>query len=724
MRSVSCRFGRYLSAAVRASALVLGMCVVLAAAVFGQAQVLTEHNDGFRSGANTNETVLTPANVNFLTFGKLFTLGVDGYIVGQPLYVPGLLFPDGTTHNVVYVATQHDSVFAFDADQNLPPLWTTSYINPAAGITSVPISAFGCAGTHFNEIGIMSTPVIDPTNGTLYVLAKTEENGAFVYRLHSLSLTTGQDVIAPAVISASAPTNKGTLQFNPAVQMQRPALLLANGAIYVSFGGNGCDTYAYRGWLLTYDELTLQQTGTFLVTPNGTKGAIWQSGGGPAVDSDGTIFVATANGTFDASSGGSDYGDSVLHLSSAGSGLGILDYFTPYNQDTLADEDLDLGAGGVLLLPSQSGPYPNEIIAGGKQGTLYLLNRAAMGRFNPLADSQIVQSIANASTGELDAVPAYWNGLVYISGEGDYIRAFSLTNGLLSDDPVSRTSITFNIGGSVSLTSNSGLSNGILWAMTHNQVASTLYAFDATDLDTEFYGSNQARGFRDALGGVVHFATPTVANGKVFVGGTTALTIYGLLPVLSPVGGNNQSAYVGTTLTLQVGVNDSYLGNPVPNVSVTCKDGGVGGTFSSGVIVTDSAGQASVNYTLPHKGMNITISCTSLGTTTATFSETAVNGPASRAAIASGNYQTGPVSTQLPAALVVQIYDRYSFGVPGATVTWSDGGAGGVFSAPSSTTNSMGKASTFYTTPAATGTYYITATTPGIPPATFRVTVK
>ena len=729
MRSVSCRAGFYSSSTARACALALGMCMAAAAMGQVQVQVLTEHNDGFRDGANTNETVLTPANVNFSTFGKLFTLGVDGYIVGQPLYLRGVQFPDGSTHNVAYVATQHDSVFAFDADQNGPPLWTTSYINPASGITSVPISAFGCPGTNFTEIGIMSTPVIDPVQGTIYVLAKTEENGAFVFRLHALSLTTGQDVIAPAVISASATTNKGTLQFNPAIEMQRPALLLSNGTIYVGFGSNGCDTYAFHGWLLAYDELTFEQVGTFLTTPNGTDGAIWQAGGGAAVDTDGTIFLSVANGTFDASSGGLDYGDSMLHLSPASintSGLAVLDYFTPYNQLMLEKEDLDLGSGGVTLLPPQSGPHTNEMVGGGKEGTLYLVDRGNMGGYNPTADTQIVQSIIGASTGELDNVPVYWNGFVYIGGEDDYVKAFSLTQGLLSTQPVSQTSTIFNLGGSgsVSVTSNSQLGNGILWATLHSGDASTLFAFDATDLSTEFYSSKQARLSRDALGGVAHFTTPTIADGRVYIGGTKALTVYGLLPLLSSAAGNNQSVYAGTTLSFQVGANDAYLGNPIPSLAVTCKDGGVGGTFSSGTVLTNSDGEASFSYTVPHKGENITITCTNPGTTSATFSETVVNGPATRALIESGNNQTGEVSTQLPVALLVQIYDQYNFGVSGVVVTWSDGGAGGVFSAPTSTTNSVGKDSTFYTTPATAGTYYITATTPGITPAKFRVTVK
>ncbi|HLK34672.1 MAG TPA: hypothetical protein VKT29_16375, partial [Terriglobales bacterium] len=291
-----------------ASSAFLALVLALFSSCFclGQARVLTEHNDNLRSGANTTETILTPANVNFNSFGKLFTDSVDGYVVGQPLYVSNLEFPDGTVHNTVYVATQHDSVFAFDADTPQAALWTTRFINPAAGITTVPMSDYGCPGTAFTEIGIVSTPVIDPVRGALYVVAKTLENGAYIYRLHALSLTTGVDLLPPTVITASAATSTGTLQFNPAIQMQRPALLLSGGTIYIGFGGNGCDTYAYHGWLLAYDQLSLLPAGVFVTTPNGKQGAIWMAGGGPAADANGTIFFSTANGTFDASSGGSD----------------------------------------------------------------------------------------------------------------------------------------------------------------------------------------------------------------------------------------------------------------------------------------------------------------------------------------------------------------------------------------------------------------------------------
>lgn len=705
---------------------VLGACRSSIPFAFGQAQVVTEHNDVFRTGANPNETVLTTANVNFNSFGKLFTQSVDGYIVGQPLYLPGLTFPDGSTHNVVYVATQHDSVFAFDADTaGLPPLWTTSFINPALGITSVPIIDFGCAGTGFVEIGIVSTPVIDPAQGTIFVLAKTLENGSYVFRLHALSVTTGADLATPAVINASVPTNTGTLQFNPAIQMQRPALLLENGTIYIGFGSNGCDTFTYHGWLLAYDETSLQQVGAFATTPNGKQGAIWQAGGGPAADVDGSIFVAIGNGTFDAASGGSDYGDSVLHLNPASSGFGVLDYFTPYNQQTLNSGDFDLGSGGVILLPDQDTPHTHEIMGGGKQGTVYLMDRTNLGGFNSQDDSQIVQSLIGAASGELVSVPAYWNGNVYITGQTDHIKAFSLANDLLSLTPTSQSAITAPIPGSVSISAN-GSTNGILWDLPQSSSA-VLYAFDATNLNTVLYNSTQASGLRDKVGNTAKFVPPTIANGKVYVAGTSALSVFGLLPLISQVSGNNQSVFVGTTLPvpLEVQTVDAYQGNPLVNVAVTCKDGGAGGIFSATMpMMTNSLGQAVTNYTLPKIAKTVTITCTATGFVKSTFTEVGIAGPVSRAVLISGNNQSALVSTQLAAPLVMKVYDPFNYGIPGITVTFSDGGAGGSFSPASVITGSTGSASTLYTVPSTAGKYTITATTAGLSPLKFTETAS
>ncbi len=711
-------YGKAVSSAIPVFISVAWM--LFSSVALSQVQVVTQHNDVSRTGANTSETLLTPANVNVNSFGKLFTQSVDGLVVGQPLYLSGVQFPNGSTHNVVYVATQHDSVFAFDGDSNQAPLWSVSFINPAAGITTVPMSDYGCSGTAFTEMGIVSTPVIDPVAGTLFVVAKTLENGAYIYRLHALSVTTGADVTTPAVLSASVTTNSGTLQFNPAIQLQRPGLLLENGTIYIGFGSNGCDTYAYNGWLLAYSEASLQPAGVYVDTPNGKQGAIWQSGGGPAADSDGTIFLATANGTFDANTGGSDYGDSLLHLSPAGSGLALLDSFTPYNQETLDTDDLDLGSGGIVLLPDQSAPHVHEMVAGGKGKTLYLVDRDSMGGYNAGGDTQIVQSIPNATTGGMDSVPAYWNGTVYVVGWADFIRAFTLSNDLLS--PASQTTSKIGPAG-ISITAN-GSNNGIVWTVQGNNPA-TLYAFNATDLSTMLYSSGQALELRDTLGSVPKFVAPTGANGKIYVGGTKALTTYGLLPLISQLGGNSQSAYVGTTLpvALQLQTVDAYQGNPIPNTSVTCKDGGVNGSFSAVMpMVTDSQGQASTTYTLPKKAQTVTITCTSTGFATTSFSEIALAGPLTRETIISGNRQTGPVSTQLPAPLVAQVQDPYGFGIPGVTVTFSDGGAGGTFSAPSVITGSTGQASSSYTTPNNAGTVTITASTTGLTPVKFSET--
>src|ERR1700693_2756013 len=403
------------------------LCLGFSAA-WGQNDVLTQHNDNTRSGLNANETLLTPAKVTVSKFGKLFTHAVDGIIVGQPLYASNVLMNDGQMHNVVYVATQHNTVYAFDADStqgnNASPLWSVSLND---GGTPDPISDYGCTGTHYTEIGIMGTPVIDPGKTTLYVVAKTLNNSVRNFSLHALDITTGNELLgAPVTITGTARSSDGSGTFNPIFQMQRPALLLQNGVVYIGFGGNGCDVYAYNGWFFAYNSQTLQQEGVFLVTPNGKAGSIWQGGSGPAADADGYIYVATANGTYDAN----DFGDSVLKMGWNGNVFGVLDFFTPYNQLQLAHEDLDLGSSGPVVLPDQPGLYPHELVAGGKQGTLYLINRDNPGKYNANTDS-VIQSIPAAVATELNGVPSYWNGNLYLAGDDDYIKQYSLINGLL-----------------------------------------------------------------------------------------------------------------------------------------------------------------------------------------------------------------------------------------------------------------------------------------------------
>ena len=481
-------------------------------------QVLTYHNDNLRTGLNANETILTPSVVNSAQFGQLFSQTVDGIIVGQPLYLADVSIPNLGVHNVLYVATQHDSVYAFDADNNsgsnVSPLWQVSFINPGAGITTVPGTTQKCSGvTGFSEIGIESTPVIDPNTNTIYLVAKTEENGSFFHRLHALDVTTGQEKFGgPVSISASFTANDGKVTpFSNLWEMNRPGMLLLNGVVYLTFGTNGCDDSS-QGWVLTYDATTLQQVGIFDAAPDAGLAGIWQSGQGPAADSSGNIYFSTAEIDFDANTGGQDYGSTILKLTQGTNALGVTDYFTPSNWSFISQNDLDLSSCGVLALPDQLGTYPHELIASGKQGTIYVLNRDNMGQFNPMGDTQIVQELI-LGAGAMFGSPAYFNNTVYFSGRASPIYGYPLSGGMLGV-PVQSTR---NPGGIPSISAN-GTSNGILWLIS----GGVLEAFDATSL-AQLYASG-------ALPTATHFVIPTVANGKVYVGTTQSLVVYGLLP--------------------------------------------------------------------------------------------------------------------------------------------------------------------------------------------------
>ena len=496
--------------------------------------VYTHKYDNTRQGANVSETILTPTNVTSTTFGKLFTLNVDGYIFGQPLYVPNLTIK-GAVHNVVYVATEHDSVYAFDADSsnNTAPLWKVSFL--VNGATTVPTGDVG--STIFPEIGITSTPVIDPVSATIYVVAETKENGNYFHRLHALDLTTGAEKFGgPVPIQASVAGTgtdsvNGTISFTSMTHLQRPALTLYNGMVLIGFGSQG-DNNTWHGWMLAYNAATLQQAWQFNVTPNGTAGAIWMAGGGFAVDAQGGIYFMSANGTFGTNQ---DYGDSFVRMTSAGV---VADYFTPDTQSTMAADDLDLGAGGALILPDQPGAHPHLIVGAGKDTNIYLVDRDNMGKFNSQSNNQIVQELQSAFTGESRSQPAYWNGFVYFSAFGDPIKAYTISNGQLSTTPVSKTSVTFALncddfpssGCSLSspnpIVSSNGTTTGILWlvGLVGSQGTGTLYAFDATDLTRKLYDSTQA-GSRDAVGKASKFTPVTVVNGKVYVAAQNQLLI-------------------------------------------------------------------------------------------------------------------------------------------------------------------------------------------------------
>jgi hypothetical protein len=710
-----------------ALAVIFFMLCLGSSLAWSQNDVLTQHNDNTRAGLNSNETLLTPANVNGNKFGKLFTQSVDGIVVGQPLYASNVLMNDGQVHNVVYIATQHNTVYAFDADntqgKNASPLWSVSLND---GGTSDPIADYGCTSTHYTEIGIMGTGVIDPGKTTLYLVAKTLTGSVRNFSLHALDITTGSERLGgPVIIAGTAPSSNGSGTFNPIYQMQRPALLLQNGAIYIGFGGNGCDTFAYNGWFFAYDAQTLQQEAAFLVTPDGTRASIWQGGSGPAVDANGNIYVATANGTYDGPAGSNDFGDSVLKMGWNENAFGVLDFFTPYNQLQLAQQDLDLGSSGPVVLPDQPGLYPHELVVGGKQGTLYLINRDELGQFSADADN-VIQSIPSAVASELAGVPSYWNSSLYLAGDVDYIKQYALVNGLLTQQPVSQTTVLFGGSGpaSTSITAN-GNSNGILWAIRHTSPA--LFAFDPTNLANKFYDSTQALSSRDKLIPVVRFVTPTISNGKVYIGGTAALEVYGLLPSLSVVTGNHQTGVEKTVLPLALSAlaSDSYTSNPLAGVTVKCVDGGAGGVFiPSATQTTDATGKITFSYQLPPKPRAVTITCTSLGYVSALFSETSVVGPPVKMTIVSGNLQTAPPNTPLAAPLVVKVMDVNSFGVPGVTVNFTDNGAGGTFVATSVITSSIGTATAQYTTGPNTGKVTITASTTGLTPVKLKVTVQ
>ncbi len=435
--------------------------------------------------------------------------------------------------------------------------------------------------------------------------------------------------------------------------------------------------------------------------------------------------MTTANGDYDGPAGANDFSDSVLKMGWNGNAFGVLDFFTPYNETQLDQDDLDLGSSGPLVLPDQPGLYPHALVAGGKQGTLYLLNRDDVGQFSADSDS-VIQSIPGAVASELNGVPSYWNNSVYLAGDGDYIKQFSLVNGLLTQQPVSQTTVFFGGAGpaSTSITAN-GNSSGILWAIRHTTAA--LFAFDPTNLANKFYDSTQALSGRDKMIPVARFVTPTISNGKVYIGGTAALEVYGLLPSLSVVTGNNQTGMEKTVLpvALSVVATDAYVSGPLSGVVVTCKDGGVGGVFTPGAIqTTDTTGKITFSYQLPPKPRAVTITCASPGYISALFGETSAVGPPARMSIVSGNYQTAAPNTALAAPLVVKVADANGFGVPGVTVNFTDNGAGGTFVATSVITSSLGTAPAQYTTGPNTGTVTITASTAGLTALNLKVTVQ
>jgi len=520
--------------------------------------ILTYHYDNSRAGAITNETTLTLLNVNPNNFGKLFTYDVDGYVYAQALVATNVSIPGQGVHNVLFVATEHDTVYAFDADNYVPtPYWTNSFINPAAGI--IPVPGGDAQGNIVPEAGITATPVIDPATGTIYVEARTKETSGttvrYVHRLHALSISTGLERTnfnSPVVITSTNYPGSGTpgsndtdgaghVLWNPLREHCRPALLLANGLVYLAYASPG-DHPPYYGWVFAYDAHTLAQSGVFNVAPNAGYGGIWMTGNGPAADDKGNIYLNTGNGSYDTNN---DYGDSYLKLNGT-NGLGLVDYFTPYNQASLNSGDIDVSSAGLLLLPDSAGSasHPHLLLGGSKANTIYLLDRDNLGRFNSSSDSQIVQSLPNA-VGGMWSSPAYFNGIFYIIGNGDTLKSFAISNASIVTTPLARGPTSYGYPGATPAISANGTNDAIVWAIESDAFGSSgpavLRAYNATNVAQELYNSSQNL-TRDNPGPAVEFTLPAVANGKVYVGAEYALSVFGNgsflpTPTLSPNGG-------------------------------------------------------------------------------------------------------------------------------------------------------------------------------------------
>jgi hypothetical protein len=517
---------------------------VQAAPMTNAPDVTTYHYNVARDGLNAKETILTQANVNSAQFGKIGFDAVDGKVDAQPLYLANVAI-NGQLHNVLYVATEHDSVYAFDADSSAQ-IWKTSIL----GSGETTSDDHGCSQIT-PEIGITSTPVIDRkqgTNGTIFTVGMSKDaSGKYHQRLHALDVTTGSEISgSPTEITATYPgtgdnSQNGNVVFDPSQYAERAALLLLNGNIYMGWTSH-CDQGLYTGWVMAYSESTLQQTQLLNVTPNGHEGSIWMSGGGMAADSNGSLYFLDANGTFDTTFDANgfpskgDYGNAMLKLSTSGK-LAVADYFETFNTSQESAADVDLGSGGPLLLPDQTdanGHIFHLIVGAGKDRNIYLADRDNLGKFNfanmPVDDSNIYQELPGAMSGLVYSSPAYFNGVLYYAADGDTLKAFPLTNAKLATTPSSHSAVAFPHPGPTPSISANGAQDGIVWALESGLTSpGVLHAYGPGSLAHEFYNSNQAANGRDSFGNGNKFITPVIVNGKVYVGTQNGVAVFGLL---------------------------------------------------------------------------------------------------------------------------------------------------------------------------------------------------
>ncbi len=520
----------------------LHRCWVISFCAFGvaaTAQMTTSQYDNARTGANLHETTLTPQNVNPEQFGKLFTLKVDGDVYAQPLFLAGVEVPGKGRHDLIFIATQHDSVYAFDAyGSPSTPLWQVSFLKD--GESTIPAYAVQCPFI-VPEVGITSTPVIDAKSGTLYVLVRSEQTHFMTpnyihQRLHALAVTTGVEKFGgPVEIHASVPgsgsgTIGGKIAFDPLRENPRAALLLSNGTVYLTWASS-CDVGPYHGWVMAYDAQSLKQKAVFNTSPDADDSGIWASDTGPAADKDGSVFVATGNGSFDVAKGGRDYGDALVKLSFDGQNLRPADYFAPFNVDQLDANDGDLGSGGPMLLPDQPGAHPHLAVVGGKAPLLYVLDRDRLGHYRPGSNLHAVQTIP--TVGGIYGSTAYWNHHVYVLSDGDALRDYEVINGRLT--PKAASSFKFADNSATPTVSANGDKDGIVWVMSSKgwnsaDRTAVLHACDAANIAHELFNSNQ-NAARDQAGKALRFNIPTVVNGHVYVGAKKEVDVYGLLPL-------------------------------------------------------------------------------------------------------------------------------------------------------------------------------------------------
>jgi hypothetical protein len=539
--------GRIAASVVAAAAALMlsNMLSTHVAATPSAADVVTYHNDNARTGQNLSESILSPATVNVGSFGKLAVFAVDGKVDAQPLYLSAFAIPGGGTRDVLYVATEHDTMYAMDAITG-GVIWQRSLLG--AGETTSDTR--NCSQV-VPEIGITATPVVDRSrgpNGVVYVVAMSKSSsGSYFQRLHALDAALGTELFGgPQTIQASFPgtgagSANGSVIFDPKQYEERAGLLLVGGQIVTTWTSH-CDIDPYTGWVLAFDAATLQPSSVLNVTPNGSRGGIWMAGSGPAADAQGNVYFLDGNGTFDTTLTSTgfpnrgDFGNAFLKISTAG-GLSVADYFATFDTVQASNADTDLGSGGALVLPDfvdSTSRTRHLAVGAGKDGHIYVVDRDAMGKWNASAN-QNYQDITGALGGSVFSMPAYFNNMLYYGASGQTLKAFPIASARVSSTRASATAVSFAFPGTTPSVSASGTSNGIVWAV-ENKNPAVLHAYDAADLSRELYNSSQAPSGRDSFGAGNKFITPTIANGRVYVGTTNGVGVFGGFGPSAPTG--------------------------------------------------------------------------------------------------------------------------------------------------------------------------------------------